>query len=595
MPKGVVGGKKINKGESQQTQGVKKTIYFGIFFDGTNNNKYQVMLGKLFRNTEAISKKVKDGKGREYSISQIRSMSRAYWEKQEGGFSKSELDEIFFGYEDSGETYFIENSIHHAATQEAPMYSSNEAIAADKFFTNVYSQGQRELKRGASGGLSDKDWKQLKDSKGEGGSVQGSTYTNVAVLEALYQDDDEHIPIYIEGVGTELGSGSLHKLDAATGTGDTGLWAKVGTMATSVSRVCSKYVFDSNVSELSIHFSVYGFSRGATSARMFSFIVNPNNQYNTSGALKQMNKSSFLSYNKIKEKKLEFAGIFDTVATFGLAAHGKDVDQLYLYGVDNAEYVLHLCAMDEFRTNFALTDINSAFGNGLELFLPGCHTDVGGGITLGVDDWKQINKLGSIISKWGRNNPSEYASVNEMTLREMGWITPAGKKVNGITRNSSESRTEESGSLFREEVDFIEIRKYVQPGYSNVPLALMHTKAKEKRVPYFKEIPPSYKLNNPFLKRMYDSWSKALGQKGQKFVAIGKTDYCFLRSYFLHFSGDESPLDGFINGIYKKNVHLPDRSVLDSLKKLITRIIYVGDNSSVTEKYELSDLRGNPG
>ena len=595
MSPSVVGGEKRNAGESQQTQGVKKTIYFGIFFDGTNNNKYQVMLGKLFRNTEAISKKVKDGKGREYSISQIRSMGRAYWEKQAGGFSKSELDEIFFGYEDIGETYFIENSTHHAATQEAPMYSSNEAIAADKFFTNVYDQGQKEFEREANRGVSDKGWKQLKDSKGEGGAVQGVTYTNVAILEALYQESEDHYPIYIEGVGTELGSGSRHKIDAATGKGDTGLWAKVRTMAASVSRICFRYERDKDVSELAVHMSVYGFSRGATSARMFSFIVNPINKYDTSGALKQMNESSFLSYNKIKEKKLEFAGIFDTVATFGVAAHGKDVDQLYLYGVDNAEYVLHLCAMDEFRTNFALTDINSAFSKGLELFLPGCHTDVGGGISLGVDDWKQINKLGSIISKWGRNNPSEYAPVNEMSLREMGWITPAGKAVNGVTRNFSESRTEESGSLFREEVDFIEIRKYVQPGYSNVPLALMHAKAKEKLVP-FKDIPPSYQLNYPFLKRMYDSWSKSLGQQGQQFVAIGKTDYSFLRSYFLHFSGNESPsLDGVVNGIHKNNVYLPGKNILDRLKSLITRIIYVGDDISVTEKYELSDLHGNPG
>lgn len=591
MPTAVIGGKAVNKGESNQKQGVKKTIYFGIFFDGTNNNKYQVMLGKLFRSTEAISKKVKDANGRELSISQVRYMGRDYWEHQPDSFSKSQLDEIFFGYEDGGDTYFIENSKHHASTQELPRFSSNEGNTADNFFSDVYTLGQKEFKRGSVGRISDKDWKKLKDSKGEGGNVQGVTYTNVAILEALYQNDEEHRAIYIEGVGTKLDSGRLELTDAATGKGDTGLWAKVGTMAASVSRICTQYIIDSNVSELSVHMSVYGFSRGATSARMFSFIFNPEGKYDTLPALKQANRGSFLSNSKITEKKLEFAGIFDTVATYGIGGHSKDVDQLFLYGVDNADYVLHLCAMDEFRSNFALTDINSAFGKGLELFIPGCHTDVGGGITLGVDDWKQINKQGCVISKWGRSNPSEYAPISETTLREMGWISPSGEKVNMVTKQFSANRTEQSGSLFRDEMSFIEIRKYVQPGYSNVPLKMMHTTAKG-HVPFFKDIPPAYGIKNSFLNKLFESWSSALGQKGQKFVSIRNNDYSFLRSNFLHYSGNG---DGLVNGVYTTNVHLPGKSILESVKSLITRIIYVGDNSSVTDKYKLSDLRGNPG
>lgn len=593
MPTGVVGGENINKEDDKKKQGVKKTVYFGIFFDGTNNNKFQVMLGKLFRNTQAINKKVKDAKGRAFSISEIRAKGRSYWEQKPDSFSKSELDEIFFGYEGAGDTYFIENSNRHAATQ-ALGYSYDGK--AEQFFDDTYSQGLKEYKRGTTGKLSDKEWKDLKGSEGEGGAVQGVTYTNVAILEALYQESEDHYPIYIEGVGAKLESGKLQLLDAATGTGDTGLWAKVRTMAASVSRICTKYVMNADVSELSVHMSVYGFSRGATSARMFSYIINPGEKRDISAALQQINRSSFLSGPKITEKKLEFAGIFDTVATYGVAAHGKDVDQLFLYGVDNADHVLHLCAMDEFRTKFALTDINSAFGKGLELFLPGCHTDVGGGITLGVDDWKQINTVGGLINKWGRSNPAEYAPINEMTLREMGWISPSGAKANAINKNFSASWTEQSGSLFRDEMNFMEIRKYVQPGYSNVPLKMMHKNAKNY-VPFFKDIPPAYGIKYSFLNGLYNTWSKVLGEKGQKFVAVSNSAYSFLRSNFLHYSGDDSPGYGLVNGVHRTYVNLPNKSILEQMKtnQLITRLIYVGDDSLVTDHYDLSDLKGNPG
>ena len=39
----------------------------------------------------------------------------------------------------------------------------------------------------------------------------------------------------------------------------------------------------------------------------------------------------------------------------------------------------HICALDEFRANFALSDIGKAADDNIELFLPGCHSDIGGG------------------------------------------------------------------------------------------------------------------------------------------------------------------------------------------------------------------------
>ena len=105
---------------------------------------------------------------------------------------------------------------------------------------------------------------------------------------------------------------------------------------------------------------------------------------------------------------VDFLGIYDTVSAIGFLKEENDkVNKLrtaFLYNPDfwgnfhqeNAKaYGLyspklpkvlsscHICAMDEFRANFALTDIGSAATdkNNIELFIPGCHSDIGGGYT----------------------------------------------------------------------------------------------------------------------------------------------------------------------------------------------------------------------
>ena len=74
MSNNVVDAREKDKKTPQQTQGTEKTIYIGVFFDGTGNNKFQVMLGKLFRGKQAASSNVHawgaDGKPRK--ISEIR-------------------------------------------------------------------------------------------------------------------------------------------------------------------------------------------------------------------------------------------------------------------------------------------------------------------------------------------------------------------------------------------------------------------------------------------------------------------------------------------------------------------------------------------
>lgn len=110
MPTAVDDGNAVNKEGPKQKQGVKKTVYFGIFFDGTGANKFQMMLGKKFRldrmferlndvpNHKEIKEEIKVllGKKQEESITarDILSIGRDYWEGK-NVYTASELDQMF--------------------------------------------------------------------------------------------------------------------------------------------------------------------------------------------------------------------------------------------------------------------------------------------------------------------------------------------------------------------------------------------------------------------------------------------------------------------------------------------------------------------
>ncbi|MEL6723333.1 MAG: DUF2235 domain-containing protein [Pseudomonadota bacterium] len=75
--------------------------------------------------------------------------------------------------------------------------------------------------------------------------------------------------------------------------------------------------------------------------------------------------------------RCRYIGLFDTVASYGLM-HKNDTADLNLKAIQLAETGLHLCAAEEHRENFRLTDTRSN-SSVLELFLPGVHSDIGGG------------------------------------------------------------------------------------------------------------------------------------------------------------------------------------------------------------------------
>ncbi|MFZ2890110.1 T6SS phospholipase effector Tle1-like catalytic domain-containing protein, partial [Sulfuricurvum sp.] len=116
---------------------------------------------------------------------------------------------------------------------------------------------------------------------------------------------------------------------------------------------------------------VYGFSRGATSARDFI------NMFNA-------------QYADLDGSAIGFVGLFDTVATVGLANEYNPNLNLNL-NTNSADMMLHLTADNEFRANFPLNYMGESGSNMVEIGMPGVHADIGGGY--GNSTWDTQEKF----------------------------------------------------------------------------------------------------------------------------------------------------------------------------------------------------------
>ncbi|WP_343203064.1 MULTISPECIES: T6SS phospholipase effector Tle1-like catalytic domain-containing protein [Stenotrophomonas maltophilia group] len=127
----------------------------------------------------------------------------------------------------------------------------------------------------------------------------------------------------------------------------------------------------------SVHVSVFGFSRGAAQARAFVHRL-----YETAEAW-----GSGCGYNIAGVPLyLNFMGIFDTVASVGVAAMSRVSKGKWDWAAGDmmsihpeARQCVHFAALHEQRINFPLDLATS----GKEVLYPGMHSDVGGGYSPG--------------------------------------------------------------------------------------------------------------------------------------------------------------------------------------------------------------------
>lgn len=136
---------------------------------------------------------------------------------------------------------------------------------------------------------------------------------------------------------------------------------------------------------LEVNVSVFGFSRGSAQARTFAhwlFEIARYNNYHCSRMLAGV------------PLKLNFMGIFDTVASVGIASCIPAVGRLargkmnWAWGEmmsihPDVEQCVHFAALHEQRMNFPLDFAPNDGGRRKQVLYPGMHSDVGGGYTPG--------------------------------------------------------------------------------------------------------------------------------------------------------------------------------------------------------------------
>lgn len=404
---GEIDGLEVPKSNAGEQLASTVDLYIGIFFDGTNNNKYQVMLGKLYRRKEIFEKakerlkeklnnylflrdfnkyddrhtpsKVQDifnlpniskreswetnGNNKGVfsqgelnfiygrngntirSVNDVLRLSRNEIETNYSGiFTKSELEYLYYGYGNINDTSdnsfdtFVEKKSYFALGGKDP---NNLTAKPD----DAVERGALHRLAGNSALIQDTtdkdDAKRLEDYKGA--SAQGTTYTNVAILESLYKCEnktnegcvtEKHISIYIEGSGTDMQLEAKPLLikfaGLSLGTGPSGVAAKVRKASIMVQRLLDQHIVD-NIKEINFHFDLFGFSRGSTCARVMAYVINPTNKEKNRIDSDKNKKAKYKLFTsketdflpseyvgKTLTKEIRFMGLFDTVSSIGI-------------------------------------------------------------------------------------------------------------------------------------------------------------------------------------------------------------------------------------------------------------------------------------
>lgn len=202
--------------------------------------------------------------------------------------------------------------------------------------------------------------------------------SNVAEIERAVLPQAEgyehYIKVYTEGIGTTNGRGDSN-WGFALGAGDTGVVTKAEQgIAAALDQLRRRRGLVPSETVLDyVAVDTCGFSRGAASARYAVHHV----LHHRWAAMRLRNQLEAMGF-VVQHLEVVAVGLFDTVSSHGVV-HRNDVAALHLDAIRNANAVYQLAAAEEYRDNFSLTNIASAGGRGTTVYLPGAHSDVGGG------------------------------------------------------------------------------------------------------------------------------------------------------------------------------------------------------------------------
>lgn len=430
-----------------------------------------------------------------------------------------------------------------------------------------------------------------------------SDFSNVAVLHNWYygMSDNERqsckdnnvvtnlFNIYVEGAGTdEEYSGSMAQKahnwrGSGFGKGHTGVPALVAKAMTLVQQRVNGFVI---TEKDEVRFDVFGFSRGATCARMFSHMVGPDQKLEC--LPKEVEALNFLNKFEGDKRSVDFLGIFDTVSSIGFK-YDDNTTEYGLYSPNEpwVKHTLHIAAMDELRDHFRLTDVGEAVSStALELFIPGCHSDVGGGYKTGS---QRVAIRYSVDRNWNTSVTDRlYRWATNALYRQLRDYQPG----NALTSLTSQAVDIDADSLERlgwhstgragyslstDYVNgFYNLTRNIDRGYSNIPLEMMYTRAinQTKRHCFVADKSSRYSQFPGLLKTLEGSLMGLIGKESGRYFHI-PADYRALREQFIHYSANDALLS-----IHTKVVHAPTED-----GRCLTRIIYHGDKSDAAQHF----------
>ena len=177
----------------------------------------------------------------------------------------------------------------------------------------------------------------------------------------------------------------------------------------------------------------------------------------------------------VREVEIRFVGLFDTVVSYKAA-------QLVKLGIslenwltkqtaikhEKVKRVVHLASAEEHRDMFCLHNIDSAGGKGEEYFLPGVHSDIGGGYLDGSDDGLIVTQA---YRYWAQKDRAEYLVAN-------GWFKNEELVETVLSMNDAGEPEYVQLSVIRDKT----IARKVLSAYSKIPLKVMAEKAGESDI-----------------------------------------------------------------------------------------------------------------
>lgn len=347
-------------------------------------------------------------------------------------------------------------------------------------------------------------------------------YSNIALLyKTIFKryNAKNIINIYTEGVGTrndltdeKISSGTAENYIIA----ESGIDRKINKAFDDIKKKYDSYRVNNSIPDVFV-FNLFGFSRGAATARYFMSL--------------ESRIRTVLGIKGHQKREFNFVGLFDTVASYGLY-HKNDVEDLQLDSVSKAKKVFHLTAGDEYRSNFMLTKITSAIkkGVGYELEIPGAHSDIGGG-------YQEKEKERRVLAS--ETSFSPFSSEELKKLRKeyiaQGWYTSKEIDINTQElKAGGESRYVHLLVGYRE-IPF----EYQYIGY----YIMQHFAIKYANIVFDNELIKKHKIFIPSnLQRLYNillNYAKANDKAQRKKIVLTHKDL-WVRNKYLHISAREN-------------------------------------------------------